>query len=112
MFRSSFPRPASFPVHVTGMLVVPESGHTGTTPSLKCGLEATATADNAPKTATRVTTHRMRVLIRIVRVLLAGGFDRVTLVQRDMSGARRARRSAAGHHLPPLGVMAGRARSA
>ena len=31
------PSPASVPVHVTGMLVVPENVQTGTPPFLKCG---------------------------------------------------------------------------
>src|SRR5712691_6350884 len=42
MFKFSPPSPASVPVHVTGMLVVPENVHTGDPPFLKCGLDAKA----------------------------------------------------------------------
>jgi hypothetical protein len=65
MFRSAFPRPASTPLHVTGMLVVPEKLHTGSPPFLKCGLEATETAENTAKAATAAVAMTMRVRDRI-----------------------------------------------
>jgi hypothetical protein len=64
MLRSSFPRPARVPVHVTGMLVVPENVHTGTPPFLKCGLAAIAAVAVMPttsKTVRAINTRRIHL---------------------------------------------------
>jgi hypothetical protein len=61
MLRSSFPRPARVPVHVTGMLVVPENVHTGVPPFLKCGLAANAAgAARAAVTRTNAAASNRR----------------------------------------------------
>ena len=58
--RSSFPSPESVPVHVTGMLVVPENVHTGSPPFLKCGLVASAAEAVMPTASSTIRAMNVR----------------------------------------------------